>query len=260
MLKFWIPVAALAAVTTFALVEGKADPSQAATRPQNSAAPAALAQSAAGPVVAELFTSQGCSSCPPADAVAARLARDPGVLVISRPVTYWDRLGWKDSLGREENTRLQRQYGDRAFAGANIYTPQLVVDGRSQAVGSQEAMVRGLLATAAAARRKAGLHIRIAADGNGKQVLIDGPEGQHAELVLVALASGRTVSIGAGENGGRKVHYTNVVLAERALGSWGGGARSVAIAPDMLRVTGADRHAVLLRQGRGGPVIGSAVI
>ncbi|MFN4021217.1 MAG: DUF1223 domain-containing protein, partial [Erythrobacter sp.] len=93
-------------------VEGQADPSQAAGGPQRTVVAAAVAQSAAGPVVAELFTSQGCSSCPPADAVAARLARDPGVLVISRPVTYWDRLGWKDSLGRKENTRLQRQYGD----------------------------------------------------------------------------------------------------------------------------------------------------
>jgi len=260
MLKIWIPMAALAALTAFVLVEGRADTSQAAARPQNSAAPAALAQSAAGPVVAELFTSQGCSSCPPADVVAARLARDPGVLVISRPVTYWDRLGWKDSLGREENTRLQRQYGDRAFAGANIYTPQLVVDGRAQAVGSQEAKVRGLLATAAAGRRKAGLSVRIAADGTGKRVLIDGPKGQQADLLLVALASGRTVSIGAGENGGRKVHYTNVVLAERALGRWSGGTQNVTITPDMLRVTGADRHAVLVRKGPGGPVIGSAVI
>ena len=183
MLKIWIPMAALAALTAFVLVEGHADPSQAATDPQHAASPATLVQSAAGPVVAELFTSQGCSSCPPADAVAARLARDPGVLVISRPVTYWDRLGWKDSLGREENTRLQRQYGDRAFGGANIYTPQVVVDGRAQAVGSQEAKVRGLLATAAAVRRKAGLSVRIAASGTGTQVMLDGPGGQQAELV-----------------------------------------------------------------------------
>lgn len=260
MLKFWIPMAALAALTAFVLIEGSADISQATINPRNAAAPAALVQSAAGPVVAELFTSQGCSSCPPADAVAARLARDPGVLVISRPVTYWDRLGWKDSLGREENTRLQRQYGDTAFGGANIYTPQLVVDGRAQAVGSQEAKVRGLLATAATSRHKAGLRVRIAGDGAGRQVMLDGPKGQQADLLLVALASGRTVSIGAGENGGRKVHYTNVVLAERALGRWSGGALSVRITPDMLRVTGADRHALLVRQGPGGPVIGSAVI
>ena len=260
MLKIWIPMAALAALTAFVLVEGRADPSQAAIGPQTRTVTATLANSAAGPVVAELFTSQGCSSCPPADAVAARLARDSGVLVISRPVTYWDRLGWKDSLGREENTLLQRQYGDKAFSGANIYTPQLVVDGQAQAVGSQEAKVRSLLATAAAARHKAGLSVHITTSGTDKQVTIDGPQGQQAELVLVALASGRTVSIGAGENGGRKVHYTNVVLAERALGRWNGGAQNVTITPDMLRVTGADRHALLVRKGPGGPVIGSAVI
>ncbi len=260
MLKIWIPMAALAALTAFVLVEGRADISQTASNPRNATGPAALAQSAAGPVVAELFTSQGCSSCPPADAVAARLARDPGVLVISRPVTYWDRLGWKDSLGREENTRLQRQYGDTAFGGANIYTPQLVVDGRAQAVGSQEAKVRGLLATAATARHKAGLRVRIASDANGRQVMLDGPRGQQAELVMVALASGRTISIGRGREWRAQGALYHVVLAERALGRWSGGALRVPITPDMLRVTGADRHALIVRRGPGGPVIGSAVI
>lgn len=259
MLKFWIPVLAVTGLAGFAIFDGRVASADSAPLARADS-PAAPTLSAAGPVVAELFTSQGCSSCPPADAVATRLARDPAVLVISRPVTYWDRLGWKDSLGREDNTRLQRQYGDRAFAGANIYTPQLVVDGRVQAVGSQEAKVRSLLATAAAARGKAGLSVRIAADRTGKQVVLDGPKGQQAELVLVALASGRTVDIGAGENGGRKVHYTNVVLAERALGRWSGGALSVTLAPDMLRQAGADRYAVLVRMGPGGPVIGSAVI
>ncbi|WP_167398551.1 DUF1223 domain-containing protein [Blastomonas natatoria] len=259
MLKFWVPLLAVTGLAGFVMFNARVEPPSAAHAAQ-AASPAALTPSTAGPVVAELFTSQGCSSCPPADAVAARLARDPAILVISRPVTYWDRLGWKDSLGREENTRLQRQYGDKAFAGANIYTPQLVVDGRAQAVGSQEAKVRSLLATVAVARRKSGLSVRIAAAGMGKQVMLDGAGGQQAELVLVALASGRTVSIGAGENGGRKVHYTNVVLAERNLGAWTGGAQTVTITPDMLRVAGADRHALLVRQGPGGPVIGSAVI
>lgn len=260
MLKIWIPMLALAGLTGFVLIEGRADPSAAAAVQRVAARPAATL-SAAGPVVAELFTSQGCSSCPPADAVAARLARDPAILVISRPVTYWDRLGWKDSLGREENTRLQRQYGDRAFDGANIYTPQLVVDGQAQAAGSQEAKVRALIASAATARRSAGLSVTLAAGNAGtRTVRLDGPRGQNAELVLVALAAGRTISIGSGENGGRQVHYTNVVLAERALGRWSGGAHSVTITPDMLRQAGADRHAVLVRQGPGGAVIGSAVI
>ena len=97
----------------------------------------------AEPVLVELFTSQGCSSCPPADRLAARLAPEPGVVVISRPVTYWDRLGWKDTLARPENTDLQRAYARRTLAGRNgVYTPQTVVDGEFGAVGSQESRLR----------------------------------------------------------------------------------------------------------------------
>jgi hypothetical protein len=260
-----IIIAATAALALGGIALGSvAGSSHAPKAGAQAAAPAAVPAvrlAASGPVVAELFTSQGCSSCPPADAVAARLARDPAILVISRPVTYWDRLGWKDSLGREENTQLQRAYGDIAFGGANIFTPQLVVDGRAQAVGSQETRVRSLLAQASAARQKTALSVKLVTGEDGtRTVSLDGPGGQKAELLLVALAKGRTVDIGRGENGGRQVHYTNVVLAERSLGRWNGGAHSVAITPAMLRVSGADRHAVLVRQGPGGPVIGSAVI
>lgn len=225
-----------------------------------SAASAPVTLGASGPVVAELFTSQGCSSCPPADAVAARLARDPAILVISRPVTYWDQLGWKDSLGREENTRLQRQYGDKAFAGANIYTPQLVIDGTAQGVGSQEARARTLIATAAEQRRRKGVSVRVSGTGAGRTVMLDGPSGQKAEVLLVALSSRETVQIGRGENGGRQVSYTNVVVDETPLGAWTGGKQSLSVTAQQLRTTGADRHALIVRKGPGGAIIGSAVI
>ena len=113
---------------------------------------AAAAPSTEPPVVIELFTSQGCSSCPPADRLLATLARDPGVIAVSRPVTYWDRLGWKDTLAREENTRRQYAYAAR-FRRDGVYTPQAVVDGRYQTVGSDREALVALLATA---RRAAG--------------------------------------------------------------------------------------------------------
>ena len=97
------------------------------------------------PVVIELFTSQGCSSCPPADMLARRLAKDPSLLVITRPVTYWDRLGWKDTLAREENTQLQRAYAAKGGEGAGVYTPQIVVNGDGAAVGSREGDIRSLV-------------------------------------------------------------------------------------------------------------------
>src|SRR3546814_2316327 len=114
----------------------------------------------------ELFTSQGCSSCPPADALFAKLAKDPGIVAISRPVTYWDRLGWKDTLARPENTALQRAYAARNIAGAGVYTPQAVVQGGAGTVGSREGEIRTLAAQAASAARIAlGSEGRVTIDG-----------------------------------------------------------------------------------------------
>ncbi len=110
---------------------------------------AAATPAASAPVAIELFTSQGCSSCPPADAALARLAQDPGVVAITRPVTYWDALGWKDTLAREENTRLQRGYAARQQSHS-VYTPEAVVQGEAGTVGSREAEVRRMVAAAAA--------------------------------------------------------------------------------------------------------------
>lgn len=263
MMKIWIPMAALAGLTGFVLTQGLPSKPATAQGAQSTASTATqpVAVTSAGPVVAELFTSQGCSSCPPADAVAARLAGDPAVLVISRPVTYWDRLGWKDSLGREENTRLQRQYGDTAFGGANIYTPQLVIDGRMQGVGSQETKARQLIARAGAVRKASGVAVRVSHTANGgRNVVLDGKAGQGADVILVALSARETVSIGAGENGGRSVSYTNVVIDETPLGRWKGGRQAIMVRANQLAVPGADRHALIVRKGAGGPVIGSAVI
>lgn len=258
MQKILITLLAAAAIVGVAFTIDMSGGS-ASANPRATAAKPGLA--ASGPVVAELFTSQGCSSCPPADAVAAKLARDPAILVISRPVTYWDRLGWKDSLGREANTRLQRQYGDTAFGGANIYTPQLVVDGTQQGVGSNEAKVRGLIGRAHAARSGNGLSLRATrtADG-GRSVVLTGRADEKAELVLVALSASETVKIGRGENGGRSVSYTNVVIDETPVGRWTGGRQVIALRPALLRTPGADRYAVILRRGPGGAVIGSAML
>ena len=98
------------------------------------------------PVAVELFTSQGCSSCPPADALIEKLAKEPNIIAITRPVTYWDNMGWKDTLGREANTALQRSYAARGGEGSGVYTPQAMVQGEAAAVGSSEAKLRRLCA------------------------------------------------------------------------------------------------------------------
>src|SRR5258708_17980231 len=113
----------------------------------------AAAGSMRRPVVVELFTSQGCSSCPPADELLGRLSQRRGVLALSLPITYWDMLGWKDTLASEANTRRQKAYA-RALGRGGVYTPQIIVDGVTDVVGSREAEV-----AAAIARRGAEIDI-----------------------------------------------------------------------------------------------------
>lgn len=211
-------------------------------------------------VLVELFTSQGCSSCPPADAIAAELARDPNVLVVTRPVTYWDRLGWKDTLAREENTRLQRAYAARGHAGSGVYTPQMVINGGDGAIGSRAEAVRGLIEAAMAreAQRSVRLTARRLVQG-GAAVEIAGTLpidlGTSAQISLLALSRNEVVQIGRGENGGRRLAFANVLVAESGLGAWSGGPATLAIPAATLRVPGADRYAVIARVGAAGPVI-----
>jgi hypothetical protein len=212
------------------------------------AAPAA----ASGPIAVELFTSQGCSSCPPADAVMEKLARDRGIVAISRPVTYWDSGGWKDTLARPANTALQRAYAQRRFSGAGVYTPQMVIEGRAGAVGGREDQVRRLINEAARLPRPA---LAIASPGDGSRTIrVSGVAPTAAQLTLVALRAPVTVSVGNGENSGRHVTYVNTVISERPLGTWNGGARTIAIPARALQVAGAARYALLLRQGTSGPI------
>jgi hypothetical protein len=218
-----------------------------------------IAPTAAQPVVLELFTSQGCSSCPPADRLAGRFAREPGMIVITRPVTYWDRQGWKDTLASPANTALQRTYAQRIDDEVGgSYTPQVVVDGLTGAVGSNENRIRRL---AQAAMKRPHPALTVARDdAGGALATLSGADARPAELALVALAAKRAVSIGSGENGGREVTYTNVLVGERPLGAWSGGKARIAISADALRQRGADRYAVILREPGGGPILAAKAL
>lgn len=210
------------------------------------------------PVVVELFTSQGCSSCPPADMLASRLAKDDSLLVISRPVTYWDRLGWKDTLAREENTRLQRAYAGKGNAGSGVYTPQMVVNGGGGAVGSREGDIRSLVRLA---KSDNGPTIKAERDESGAvTVSITGQSRYMAGVSLLALSSSETVQVGRGENGGRKLHYTNVVKAERNLGSWDGTSMRVTLSGQDLNVSGADKYAIIVQRPGAGAIVGAKLL
>lgn len=213
-------------------------------QPRAAVKPVAVLQ----PVVVEMFTSQGCSSCPPADAVAGRLARDRNVVVLTRAVTYWDRLGWKDTLGREANTQLQNHYAARGGMGSGVYTPQVVVQGGDATVGSREAMLRKMIAAAGA---QPGPKLALSTG----RVTIDGAAPGAAAVTVVALKSKASVAIGNGENGGRRVDYHNVVLDERPIGTWRGGMAEYAVPAAALKVAGADRYALLVQREGAGKIL-----
>lgn len=210
------------------------------------------------PVVLELFTSQGCSSCPPADTLATRLAKDPSLLVITRPVTYWDRLGWTDTLAREANTALQRAYARKGNEGAGVYTPQIVVNGRHGAVGSNARSISALSRNAAMTNRPS-LAVTPAANG-GYTVRVNGAVSGASELVLVALSAHETVQIARGENGGRSISYTNVVRDETRIAPSSPTRRSFSIGASQLRSAKANKYAVILRRPDAGPILAGRYI
>jgi len=209
------------------------------------------------PVVVELYTSQGCSSCPPADALLGQLAGRKDVLAISLPVTYWDMLGWKDTLATEANTRRQKAY-DRTLGRGGIYTPQMIVDGVSDVVGSREQAVESVIAARAADMESVPVNI----DVDRRQIHIAvGPapdRGEHdATIWMLWILPKATVSIGDGENGGRTITYRNIVREIRALGIWKGQP----IRLDLPRGDEETRHeeiAVVVQQGGYGRIIGAA--
>ena len=210
-----------------------------------------------GPVVVELFTSQGCSSCPPADALIGRLAREPGIIAISRPVTYWDRLGWRDTLARESNTTLQRAYVARGIGG-EVYTPQVVVQGRTSAVGSDESEIRRLITSAS---RGASAAITSQPDSHGQLSLtVNGSSGAAADVKLVTLRRSVPVPIGNGENGGRSIVYTNVVGQEQTIGSWRGGAQQFALPASRRAIAGEEGAAVIVQLRGNGPILGALML
>ncbi|KWV91518.1 thioredoxin family protein [Erythrobacter sp. YT30] len=205
------------------------------------------------PVLIELFTSQGCSSCPPADRLAQKLDREPDLVVISKPVDYWDRLGWKDTYAKPSNSDLQRVYARRGLGGYNgVYTPQSVVAGRYGEVGSKEAALRDLTSRARSTNRAV---IRLKPTTGGFGVGLGGTTDRAADLVLVGVSSREDVKIGRGENGGRTVTYTNVLIDEKRIATWSGGTASHALKSSQMRMAGADRYALVLREPDGGPVL-----
>ncbi len=201
------------------------------------------------PVVVELFTSQGCSSCPPADRLLSELARTRSdVLVLAFHVTYWNRLGWPDPYSLDLATDRQRHYRAISDVGS-IYTPQAVVDGTQDVVGSDGPKLRRAIATAAT-RAKA-IPLSGARDASGINVTIGAATGMGRVLV-VGYDGERTTKVPRGENAGTTLVESNIVRGMVVLGEWRGQAL------DLHGAVPAGEHLAILVQAADGTILGAA--
>jgi hypothetical protein len=200
--------------------------------------------------VIELFTSQGCSSCPPADKLIGELATDPSLVSISLPIDYWDYLGWKDTLADPRHTARQKAYaklrGDR-----EVYTPQVVVNGSLHALGSDRSAIERGIGQSRQNPTTLAVPVKLAvADG---QLVVALPDGSDrpvvAEVWICALTKSVTVAIKRGENRGKTVTYTNVVRQWIKLDTWSGKANSWKVPIRDFAGDDIDRAAVIVQAG-----------
>jgi hypothetical protein len=208
--------------------------------------------------VLELFTSQGCSSCPAADKLLAQFAVDPSVIALTLAIDYWDYLGWKDTFGAAAHTARQEGYA-RARGGRGKFTPEMIVNGAVSATGSDRA---GIVAAIDRTASHPGLFaISVALEEKDGRIEIGLEQGpaREAEVWLFALASHRTVKIERGENESRTVTYTNVVRKMTRLGAFTGKPAHFSVPRANAVPADADRYIVLVQEGSGampGPILG----
>jgi hypothetical protein len=185
------------------------------------------AQAGERPIVVELFTSEGCSSCPPADALLAELAKRPDVLALSFHVDYWDRLGWKDPFSSRAATDRQNRYA-KLLALATVYTPQIVVDGKWQAVGSDRADVEQALDRAH--RDRPEVPVTLALDHGQAQIALGpGSDGVAASVLLIGFDRRHVTAVKRGENSGRTLAHVDVVRGLEEIARLGAGEIAVPI-------------------------------
>lgn len=202
--------------------------------------------------VVELFTSQGCSSCPPANANLIRIREQPGVLALSFGVTYWDHLGWKDIFGRQDYTVRQETY-EKPLGESGAFTPQMVIDGRVSLVGQDLAEVQTAIHKAEASPHDGAPTISV---GQGRVNISAGAAPSRPADVWIIRYDPRVVDVPVqrGENTGRTLPHGNVVHDLVRLGGWNGGEATFRLPP---APTG-QNTAVLVQLPRGGPILAAA--
>jgi hypothetical protein len=219
-------------------------------------AAAANAQGQPRPAVVELFTSEGCSSCPPAESYIGELAQRHEVLALAYHVDYWDDLGWRDRFALSEATRRQSLYAQN-LRNPSVYTPQIVIDGQSDFVGSN----RSAIDRAVKANRE-GVPVAVFLHDAEVVVRLEPSNGAKAgpkDVILVTYLRKAVSAIGRGENAGRTLQESNIVRSFRSLGRWNGQALTFSAQVASLPADATDA-AVLLQSIGQGPIVGAATV
>jgi hypothetical protein len=204
--------------------------------------------------VIELFTSQGCSSCPPADKLIAEYARDPSVIALSLPVDYWDYLGWKDTLALSGHSNRQRAYA-KSRGDREVYTPQVVVDGAVHALGSDKSAIERAIRQIRDQQAPLKVPVVISIAGDTLNVSVPDAADEktrdktQAEVWLCPLSRSVPVSIGRGENSGHTITYSNVVRRWIKLGDWRGKAASFSVPLKDVENGAIDSAVVMVQSG-----------
>jgi hypothetical protein len=205
------------------------------------------------PVLVELFTSQGCSSCPAADKLAAALT---GATVVSFNVDYWDYLGWRDTLAKPEYTQRQMDYA-KSRGDNDVYTPQMIIDGAAHAVGSSQAAVTNAISAAYRVQAKVPMTLK----ANDMELIVDLGAGEavgEATLWLMAIAPSVVVKVERGENSGKEISYHNVVRKLVPAGMWNGQSAKLTFPRSAIITDDVKMCLAVLQTGKVGPVLGLA--
>lgn len=214
----------------------------------------------------ELFTSQGCSSCPAADEILGDLSKDPSIVALSMPIDYWDYLGWKDTLADNRFTARQKAYsqmrGDR-----DVYTPQVIVNGSAHVIGSDRAAIERSVGDTRKNQDVMSVPVSMSVSGSQLNVSVASASGNrlsdHGEIWICAISKSVPIAIGRGENSGREVIYHNVVRSWLKVGDWTGEAGTWAVPMENIVHNGVDAAVVYVQDGnreRPGPMLGAAYI
>jgi hypothetical protein len=215
---------------------------------------ASAADAESRPTVVELYTSEGCSSCPPAEAQIGKLSKQDGIIALAFHVDYWDSLGWHDRFDFPEATARQQQYAHSLHL-ASVYTPQLVIDGQRDEVGGGDGIGAG-------SAKAPGVPLAISVQNDNVVVALGAqppqqPRSGPCDVLLLGYLPEAVSKVTRGENAGRELHEFNIVRSVRKLGSWQGEGESFSV-PLTALAADATGVVVLVQQRDQGPIVGAA--